>query len=113
MKPGDIYQLGDHRLACGDGTDGQLVAKLIGADQVRLILSDPPYGVAYVESKTSLVKNMAHAVIQNDQNQSAEQYEAFTKAWLDVVVPHLTSPKRMLVTSSTQIRCCLHYGMGC
>jgi DNA modification methylase len=111
MKPGQIYQLGQHRLAYGDGTDGQLVTKLIGDDQVRLILSDPPYGVAYVESKASLVKNMVHTAIQNDQNQSAEQYTAFTKAWLDEVVPYLTKKNASYIFNSDKMLFALHDGM--
>lgn len=111
MKAGEIYQLGDHRLACGDGTDVQLVEKLISSDQVRLILTDPPYGVAYVESKVGLVKNMAHAAIQNDQNQSAEQYEAFTKAWLRTVVPYLTKKNASYIFNSDKMLFALRDGM--
>lgn len=111
MKAGEIYHLGDHRLACGDSTDSQLVAKLISGYKVRLILSDPPYGVAYVESKAGLVKNMAHTAIQNDQNQSAEQYEAFTKAWLHVVVPHLTKKNASYIFNSDKMLFALRDGM--
>lgn len=47
--PGTIYQLGPHRLACGDSTDAALWAALVPADQqIDVIWSDPPYGVAYV-----------------------------------------------------------------
>jgi DNA modification methylase len=111
MKAGEIYRLGDHRLACGDSTDSQLVAKLIGGDKVRLILSDPPYGVAYVESKAGLVKNMAHMAIQNDQNQSVEQYAAFTKAWLDVIVPHLGKKNASYIFNSDKMLFALRDGM--
>lgn len=111
MKAGEIYQLGEHRLVCGDGTDSQLVDKLVGGEQVRLILTDPPYGVAYVESKASLVKNVAHTAIQNDQHQSAEQYEAFTKAWLHVVVPHLTKKNASYIFNSDKMLFALRDGM--
>jgi DNA modification methylase len=111
MKPGQIYQLGDHLLACGDSTDSQLVKKLMGGDQVRLILCDPPYGVAYVESKASLVKNMVHTAIQNDQNQSAEQYASFTKAWLDMVVPYLTKKNASYIFNSDKMLFALRDGM--
>lgn len=47
-KPGDIYQLGEHRVMCGDSTDPEDVKKLTDGKQVDLIVTDPPYNVAYV-----------------------------------------------------------------
>ena len=46
-KPGDLYQLGRHRLLCGDSTSLDDVEKLMGGEQVDLLLTDPPYNVAY------------------------------------------------------------------
>lgn len=45
--PGKVYQLGPHRLACGDSTNRELVAALYGEDRARMVWTDPPYGVAY------------------------------------------------------------------
>lgn len=43
-KVGEVYQLGPHRVACGDCQDPSLIARLFGADVRRLyMLSDPPY----------------------------------------------------------------------
>lgn len=41
-KMGDIWQLGRHRLMCGDSTISADVKKLIGADEIDLLLTDPP-----------------------------------------------------------------------
>lgn len=111
MKRGDIFQLGDHRLACGDATDAALVTKIVGQDSIRLILSDPPYGVAYVESKSGLVKSMSHAVIQNDQEQSSEEYANFTHAWLSVVTPHLSKKNAAYIFNSDKMLFALRDGM--
>lgn len=46
-KLGDIWQLGRHRLMCGDSTDASQVAKLLGSTNIQLYLTDPPYNVAY------------------------------------------------------------------
>ena len=46
-KLGDIWQLGQHRLMCGDSTDSAQVALLLGGQQIQLYLTDPPYNVAY------------------------------------------------------------------
>lgn len=45
---GDIWQMGDHFLACGDTTDGAVWAALMGSDVADVVWTDPPYGVDYV-----------------------------------------------------------------
>lgn len=46
-KAGDIWQLGRHRLMCGDSTDEEAVKKLMGCERADLLLTDPPYNVDY------------------------------------------------------------------
>jgi DNA modification methylase len=46
-KLGDLYELGDHRLICGDSTDPSTVDRLLGSGQPVLMVTDPPYGVNY------------------------------------------------------------------
>lgn len=59
-KPGDIYQLGRHRLMCGDSTDAESVYQLCQDGQVDMLLTDPPYGVDYTGKTKDALK------IQND-----------------------------------------------
>ena len=44
-KLGDIYQLGRHRLMCGDSTSKDDVAKLMNGAKADMVFTDPPYGV--------------------------------------------------------------------
>lgn len=46
-RPGDVWQLGDHRIACGDSTDPDIVRSVLCGSVPRLMVTDPPYGVAY------------------------------------------------------------------
>ena len=46
-KLGDIYQLGEHRLMCGDSTDMANVEKLMDGAKGDMVFTDPPYGVEY------------------------------------------------------------------
>lgn len=46
-NPGDVWQLGRHRLMCGDSTKEADVAKLMGGERAHLLLTDPPYNVDY------------------------------------------------------------------
>ena len=46
-KLGEIWCLGDHRVACGDSTDPALVTRLLDGAEPNLLVTDPPYGVDY------------------------------------------------------------------
>jgi DNA modification methylase len=47
IKVGQLWELGNHRIICGDSTDKKTVAKLLGNDKPHLMVTDPPYGVEY------------------------------------------------------------------
>jgi DNA modification methylase len=44
-RPGDIWQLGAHRLACGSSLDERVVADLMAGETARMVFTDPPYNV--------------------------------------------------------------------
>ena len=44
-KPGDLWQLGDHRLICGNALDASVVQDLMGDEKARMVFTDPPYNV--------------------------------------------------------------------
>lgn len=69
-KPGQIWQLGRHRVMCGDSTDDKAVTKLLGGVKADLLMTDPPYNVTY-EGKTQ-----DHLTIQNDTMEDKE-FRAF------------------------------------
>lgn len=69
-KRGDIWQLGEHRLMCGDSVDLEDVKKLMGGAEADLWLTDPPYNVNYEGCTEEKLK------IEND-NMSDLDFRAF------------------------------------
>lgn len=69
-KLGDIWQLGNHRLMCGDSTDAGCVDVLMGGAKADLYITDPPYNVDYQGKTKDALK------IQNDKmdNDSFRQF---------------------------------------
>lgn len=93
VQPGEAWKLGDHILACGSSTDEAFVAGVMkhAPGKVRMILTDPPYGVAYVEGKKDFSKLGKEnvKVIMNDHLQTEEEYAIFTADWMNAVKPFL------------------------
>ena len=58
-KLGDIYQLGNHRLMCGDSTSIDAVDKLLDGQRPDMVFTDPPYNIDYqgVKDKRDKIKN--------------------------------------------------------
>jgi DNA modification methylase len=51
-KRGEMYELGNSILMCGDSTDAEDVARLMGGEKASLVLTDPPYGISVVQSNS-------------------------------------------------------------
>jgi DNA modification methylase len=92
INSGDIFKIGNHIVGCGDSTDKEFVSKVIGSNKIRAIITDPPYGVAYVENKKGFATLgvKSEKVIIGDHIQSEDEYEKFTSKYLEAVVPFLT-----------------------
>ena len=87
-KYGDIYQLGSHRLMCGDSTKEEDVKKLMNGEKADLLLTDPPYNVDYSAKNKFLNKfnkgNHVQRHIINDNKSSNEFYTFLLKVFQNI-----------------------------
>jgi len=109
VKKNQIFQLGDHILACGDCTDRNFVSNALGGKKISLILTDPPYGVSYVESKANFgMKTSNSNIILNDSIKNEDEYTSFSENWLASVVDKLTSKNAYYIFNCDVMLFALH-----
>ena len=79
VKVGDIWQLGNHRIMCGDSIDKENIDKLIGGVTIDMIFTDPPYGIDFNPINIGGKGQTPPKKIINDSNTLVAK--AFFKVW--------------------------------
>lgn len=77
VKLGEIWQLGEHRLMCGDSTDAASVALLMDGQKADMVFTDPPYGM----------KKEKDGVLNDNLNR--EDLGKFNKIWIPITFDNL------------------------
>ena len=87
-KLGDIWQLGRHRLMCGNSTNSEAWVKLMDGEKADMVFTDPPYGVAIGDKNATLnsVQPSGRCCenIEGDTMSEAELYEMLKSAFINV-----------------------------
>lgn len=105
-----LWQLGSHRLLLGDATNKEDIARLLGEERASLLLTDPPYGVGYVEGKQEFLETIHKANNQKkfsaiEGDDPKDDYYDFSLKWLKAVLPYLAKKNAFYIfNGDTKLR---------
>jgi len=85
-KLGEVYQLGRHRLMCGDSTDKATVEKLMNGNKADIAFSSPPYNAGTTATETAMGKTTKYN--GNDDNKTEADYIAFLNSYIECAIEH-------------------------
>jgi DNA modification methylase len=76
---GDLFEIGEHRLLCGDSTDSDAVARLMDGQKADMVFTDPPYGINVVQGDSVGGNKLAKAnsyseIIGDDTTDTAREF---------------------------------------
>lgn len=86
VQPGDLWQLGEHRLICGDCTDAAVVARVMGGERADMVFTSPPYNRGTTTgggfNDGGLSQQLTNGYVGYSDDRSVDDYRAWQGALL-------------------------------
>jgi len=89
-QPGDLIELGGHRLLCGDATDPSVLKQLMNGQQTSMIYCDPPYNIG-LSYDTGIAGKGSFGGKQTKDAKPADEYRNFLETVLQNTLTHSTN----------------------
>lgn len=89
---GDLIEIGNHRLLCGDSTDSDAVARLMDGQKADMVFTDPPYGVSFVGIKGTMYQagkkkgKDSYEAIKNDDLKGEDLSDLFKESLSNTIL---------------------------
>lgn len=88
VQTGDLWQIGEHRLLCGDSTKAEDVALVMGGEKAVMLFTDPPYGVSYADKNVFLNAigrpNSVEKNIEGDHQKPEDMSEFWKRSFVSI-----------------------------
>jgi DNA modification methylase len=95
VQPGEVWQLGRHRMACGDATDPSSWERLMTGRQAQAVVTDPPYAINYIGGRAAQVERIGRARRGAAQQQPDTYWDQLSpSAYSHLLVASLTLAHR-------------------
>ena len=94
-KLGDIYQLGNHRLMCGDSTKEEDVAKLMNGVKADMVFTDPPYGMSLDTNYSKLPSHLKNG--NRDYSKIIGDNEDFTPSLITTIFDNFNNCNEIFI----------------
>ena len=86
VKTGDVWQLGEHRLMCGDSTDADCFAKLMNGERADIAFTSPPYNAGSINQEDNPRTHAKYG--EYDDNKSSSEYLQFITTNVGLLLKH-------------------------
>jgi DNA modification methylase len=96
-RPGDVWVCGEHRVLCGDATDAEAYATVLGGELASMVFTDPPYNVNYANSAKDRLRGKNRAILNDNLG---EGFHDFLLAALTPALEHCRGSVYVAMSSS-------------